>query len=84
MSVYTDTLRSARWRQLKWRRILLSRFSCERCGSRYFGRTPRQAKRHFHLHHVTYVRVGREHIDDVRVLCPPCHKTVHGLLEENQ
>ena len=31
------------------------------------------------VHHLTYERIGREHPDDLIVLCPQCHADVHGL-----
>ena len=31
------------------------------------------------LHHLTYERLGRENISDLRVLCPDCHKEVTDL-----
>ena len=31
------------------------------------------------VHHLTYERIGREHPDDLIVLCPPCHARIHGL-----
>ncbi len=34
---------------------------------------PKQAMKWFHLHHVSYARVGSERLEDVRVYCPPCH-----------
>jgi hypothetical protein len=70
---YLAALRSPRWRQLKWRRIVLAGFRCERCDAVYVGKRPKQAMRHFHLHHVSYRSVGRESLHDVRILCPRCH-----------
>lgn len=30
-----------------------------------------------HVHHRTYVRLGNERLNDLRILCGPCHATVH-------
>ena len=37
---------------------------CERCGKR---------TRRFEVHHLTYVRFGRELMEDLQALCGPCH-----------
>lgn len=34
----------------------------------------------FHLHHVTYERLGRERFEDLRMVCEPCHKAIHALV----
>ncbi len=82
MSLYSETLRSDRWQQLKWQRIMRAEFSCESCGRRYQGRTVRGAVRWFQLHHRHYRSVGREDIEDVLILCRVCHLLEHGLIEE--
>lgn len=84
MSLYHDTLRSARWRRLKWRRVVFAGFCCELCGARYVGKRPKGAMRFFELHHGDlttgrYPRVGREHLEDVRIVCPRCHAEIHGV-----
>jgi len=35
----------------------------------------------YQLHHVTYDRLGREHLADVIPLCRKCHKSLHGKLK---
>lgn len=30
-----------------------------------------------HVHHMTYKRLGREHLSDLRLLCFVCHAVVH-------
>lgn len=76
---YLRTLRSPRWRQLKWRRLVHAGFKCEDCGAAWLGKRPKAAMRHFHLHHVTYQAVGKEPLWHVRVLCPSCHRKRHDL-----
>jgi hypothetical protein len=48
---------------------------CELCG---FA-TPNRAgiPLRFHVHHITYVRLGEEQDDDLRLLCAACHNLVH-------
>lgn len=31
----------------------------------------------FHVHHVSYKRLGYERDDDLILLCPPCHNLIH-------
>lgn len=73
---YQATLAAPRWRQLKWRRLMVARFRCERCGRRFTGKRPKAAFRFFDLHHLTYRHFGHETLDDVRILCRPCHDEV--------
>lgn len=82
MTIYQDTLRSARWRELKWRRIMYSEFRCEGCGRFFAGRSVRSAMRVFELHHRHYRTVGHEELDDVMVLCPICHALEHKKIPE--
>ncbi len=74
---YSQVLRSHRWRQLKWRRLMVAGFACERCLSAFVGRRTRDAMKCFELHHTNYDRVGSEGIDDVRVVCAACHSIIH-------
>lgn len=70
-SSYQAYLRSDHWRSFKKRYRQSDRpQQCQGCGSKYYE-----------LHHVTYERLGHEHLDDVVPLCRFCHKTMHGILE---
>jgi len=83
--IYQRVLHSRRWRDLKWRRIRIAKFRCEgSCGYVYNGRYARGAVRHFELHHVTYERLGRELLTDVRILCPTCHAVEHDLIPKEE
>jgi hypothetical protein len=44
-----------------------ARGCCETCGER----------RSLEAHHTTYEREGREHVDDLRMLCRDCHRRAH-------
>lgn len=44
-------------------------YSCERC---------RLYASQLHVHHKTYVRLGKEHWSDLEVLCEYCHQEHHG------
>ena len=49
----------------------LTQNDCYCCGRRY--------KPGFNLHHLTYKRLGNERMDDLRMVCVPCHEAVHEL-----
>lgn len=48
---------------------------CELCGKG----TPNKAgvSLRFHVHHISYARLGEERDDDLRLLCAACHNLVH-------
>lgn len=37
-----------------------------------------------HVHHLTYSRLFREHIDDLICLCVPCHDTLHDVARKQR
>jgi hypothetical protein len=55
--------------KLKRQRMLRAQFRCER----QIGGTRCPAKDELQLHHLTYARRFFEDINDVRILCRPCH-----------
>jgi predicted HNH restriction endonuclease len=71
--LYQETLRSERWRRLKYRRLVFAGFRCEECAMPYLGKRSKGAMKHYHLHHQSYARVGSEKLTDVLILCPECH-----------
>jgi hypothetical protein len=66
-SSYQDYLLSDNWVNFKnsYRESGKPRF-CIRCG-----------EANYQLHHLTYERICREHLDDVIPLCGKCHKQEH-------
>ena len=71
---YEVYLRSEAW-ALKRREVFdLQGKTCLAC-----GRT-----KDLHVHHVTYVRLGHESLDDLRVLCHSCHDELHKGYEEHK
>lgn len=65
-----------------WRRrrsVFLDSFtdkSCGLCGLAERDET-RELPIKFHVHHVSYARLGYELDDDLILLCAPCHNLVH-------
>lgn len=48
---------------------------CKACGSTELG---------LHVHHHTYDRFSHERLDDLVILCKPCHDAVHKLHNRNR
>lgn len=74
---YYEYLKSSRWRHIK-QNILYREHGnpeCERCFKLF---RDRKSGEFFHLHHVTYARLGNEHPEDLMVLCDCCHAKEHG------
>lgn len=65
---YAAYLCSREWSMLKRDVRSRSRGICERCLS---GRMS-------HVHHLTYARKYREHMDDLLAVCLQCHDFIHG------
>ena len=73
---YSDYLKTVAWSLKREEKIAEAGTSCQRCGLKYAdlkeqGRTP------LNVHHLTYVRLGDERLDDLAVLCRLCHKRQH-------
>jgi 5-methylcytosine-specific restriction endonuclease McrA len=60
-------LRSDYWKELRQRVVDALGARCRRCGS---------ATDHV-VHHRTYLRLCREELSDLEVLCWNCHQTIH-------
>ncbi len=67
---YREYLRTPEWREKRRVEIGAAEHRCEECSITDTDRT-------LDIHHLTYVRRGREHPDDLRVLCRECHDRIH-------
>lgn len=66
---YLIYLKSAEWK-LKRKQLFNERGKkCERCG----------ATKKLQVHHVTYKRIFNEALEDLEVLCKPCHQKEHNI-----
>lgn len=65
---YDDYLWSQHWRTFRARALRAYGERCGTCGSMTA----------LDVHHLTYVRLGREMLSDVTVLCRRCHGARHG------
>jgi hypothetical protein len=64
---YSRYLKSHTWEQRRQGALKRAEGKCQLC----------PATTRLQVHHVTYDRVGCEQIEDLRVLCEPCHKEIH-------
>lgn len=63
-------MKTQAWQNLKLSRLRIAQHKCEHCGS----------INSLQLHHITYIRLTKELIEDVIVLCSVCHQQVHDIL----
>jgi 5-methylcytosine-specific restriction endonuclease McrA len=64
---YDKYLASLAWKEIRAKVLMRDEYKCLACGS------PATQ-----VHHLTYERVGYEHIDDLASVCVDCHQYVHG------
>src|SRR5215469_14721433 len=62
---YKERLKLPDWAELRRRGLDRAGNKCERCG---------RTECEFHLHHLNYDRFNRELLEDLLVVCVPCHK----------
>ena len=75
---YHAYLKSGAWAARSEGRRQRDRYTCCRCGW-----TTTRGGRGLEVHHVTYVRRGRELMEDLRTLCTTCHRISDGHYEGN-
>jgi predicted HNH restriction endonuclease len=63
---YRAYLRSDKWRRKRLALGFSKNFTCERCG--------RYCRDGFEVHHKTYIRIYKELLSDLMLLCPDCHR----------
>jgi len=69
---HTEYIRSAQWAAKKAEFFASDCYRSKQC---YICQTPWQEG--FHVHHMTYSRLGEERLNDLAVTCPGCHKLIH-------
>ena len=67
---YHKYLRSPEWKAKRAQVLKRADRRCEKCGN---GGVV------LHVHHLTYARIGNEHLDDLKCLCVGCHRVSHGM-----
>lgn len=65
--LYTQHLQSEEWGKTKARAYALYGKFCQACGK----------QRGLCVHHADYGKLGKEPLEDLRILCKRCHKNLH-------
>ena len=73
-AAYSAYLRSPAWFNIRDRVIARDGKCCRRC----YSSGP------LHVHHLTYVRFGREHLADLVTLCESCHDALHRMFKASR
>ena len=60
-------LRSRHWKETARAKRKQVGWRCQRCGER----------KRLDVHHKTYIRLGREKLNDLEALCRECHRKEH-------
>jgi 5-methylcytosine-specific restriction endonuclease McrA len=66
---YEAYLQSPHWKRLRRRVLERDQCRCRRCNS----------KTRLQIHHLTYIRIGKELLEDLLTLCNDCHKRAHNI-----
>jgi len=66
---YDEYLKSEEWHETRTMVRLHDSNMCTNC----------QADTNLQVHHMTYVNVGQEELDDLITLCESCHKEIHSM-----
>lgn len=72
---YEAYIASPAWEAKRQRALRKHGARCAACGNADPG---------LHVHHHTYDRFTRERMDDLVVLCKPCHRLVHRIHDEQR
>jgi hypothetical protein len=68
---YKEYLNTKHWLDKRSQVFESNGYECSKCKS----------KKQLHIHHKTYVRIGREKLKDLVVLCKSCHDREHYILD---
>ena len=71
---YQQYLMSDHWKKTRYRSLRKASFRCQLCNS----------KDNLQVHHITYERRGCELLEDLIVLCRPCHARFHDKFPDTE
>ena len=74
---YVEYIKGEKFKELKMERLQLDEYRCQICFKKVDEKTS-------HCHHITYLRVLNEKINDLSTLCPCCHKKLHEFHGKNK
>ena len=64
---YQHYLKTRHWKTTREKKLKLENYTCEYCKKR----------ENLEVHHLTYIRLYRELMTDLAVLCDNCHHQIH-------
>jgi len=67
--VWTAYINSAAWKEKRRQVLSRDKKKCVKCGSHRF----------LNVHHLSYLHLGNEPLEDLQTLCNACHRSTHGL-----
>jgi hypothetical protein len=65
---YEAYLQTRHWLELRLRIYELRKHACQRCHKQISV---------YQVHHVNYIRLGKERDSDVQLVCVKCHEIIH-------
>lgn len=71
---YKDYLNTKHWEFLRIQIGVKCKRTCQSC-SKVFE------ERNYHVHHITYKRIGQERLNDLILVCKECHRKLHSDTE---
>ena len=66
---YHDYLKTDSWRKKRKKVLIRDNWTCQKC----------HEQRASDIHHLTYVRIFRERMEDLMAVCRKCHEELHGI-----
>jgi len=66
--MYRKYLKTEAWQIIRNKALVRDLCLCQECGS----------KKRLEVHHLTYKRVGKELLSDLKTLCRKCHLKQHN------
>lgn len=73
---YEEYLKSDNWALKRKEKALEQNYTCEKCDKKVY--------KGFHIHHITYERLGNEKLSDLMFLCEDCHINEHCKIKALQ
>lgn len=76
--LYSEYLKSDKWKAISYKRMKIDNFECQCCGSRGTETNPLE------VHHLSYKHLYNEEnriYEDLVTLCHNCHKGLHHTME---
>lgn len=70
---YHQYLKSESWRRIREALFKQRGIRCEKCGLKGGNKSA------FDIHHLSYARIFEEELEDLIIVCRPCHNKIHNI-----